>query len=252
MQVKARLIDTRVPKSPDAVVLVLHGGASRRQAGGSSETMTVSPTQLSVLRMVPIANRIARDGRGRLAVFRLLNSVRGWDTSHTPVDDARWALEQLRGRFGELPIALVGHSLGGRAALLAASQPDVRTVGALAPWVYPTDVVPGLTGRRILIVHGSADRIASPERSAAVARTLEKSTAVSYVTVRGGKHAMLRRRGLFDGLAADFVTGTLLSQVHSGVAGPGARGGVLVRGLTRSPPAQAVARSCSSRPPQTP
>jgi pimeloyl-ACP methyl ester carboxylesterase len=219
MQVQARLIPTRVPKAPEAVVLVLHGGASRRQAGGSSDNMAVSPTQLSVLRMIPIAKRIAREGRGRLAVFRLLNSVRGWDTQHTPVDDARWALEQVRERFGERPVALVGHSLGGRAALLAAAEPDVKTVVALAPWVYSTDTVPRLTGRRILIVHGSADRIASPERSAAVARTLEKTTDVTYVTVTDGKHAMLRRRDLFDGLAADFVTGTLLHRKHSGVAG---------------------------------
>jgi pimeloyl-ACP methyl ester carboxylesterase len=219
MQVQARLIPTRVPKNPEAVVLVLHGGASPRQAGGSNGSKTVSPTQPSVLRMIPIAKRLARGGRGRLAVFRLLNSVRGWDTHHTPVDDASWALEQLRERFGERPIALVGHSLGGRAALLSAAQANVETVVALAPWVYPSDSVPGLTGRRILVVHGSADHIASPERSAAVARSLEKRNEVSYVTVTGGKHAMLRRHKLFDGLAADFVTGALLSQQQTGVAG---------------------------------
>jgi pimeloyl-ACP methyl ester carboxylesterase len=213
MQVRARLIDTRVPKAPDAVVLVLHGGASRQQG------MMVSPTQLSVVRMIPIAKRIARDGGGRLAVFRLLNSVRGWDTQHTPVDDVSWALEQLQERLGDRPIALVGHSLGGRAALLSAAQPKVKTVVALAPWVYPTDGVPGIHGRRILIVHGSADRIAKPDKSAAVARNLAKTTDVSYVTVRGGKHAMLRRRNLFDGLASDFVTGTLLGKPQRGVAG---------------------------------
>jgi pimeloyl-ACP methyl ester carboxylesterase len=213
MQVQARLIPTRVPKSPEAVVLVLHGGAARQQ------NMMVSPTQLSVLRMIPIAKRIARDGRGRLAVFRLLNSVRGWDTKHTPVDDAKWALDQLREQLGERPVALVGHSLGGRAALLSAGQPDVKSVVALAPWVYATDGVPDVSGRRILIVHGAADRIASPERSAAVARNLAKTAQLEYVTVRDGKHAMLRRRNLFDGLASDFVTGTLLGDAHRGVAG---------------------------------
>src|SRR4051812_42709123 len=101
----------------------------------------VSPTQLSVLRMIPIARRIARAGRGRLAVFRLLNSHRGWDATHTPVHDARWALDRVAEELGaHLPTCLVGHSLGGRAALLAAARPDVRSVVALAPWVYPTDV----------------------------------------------------------------------------------------------------------------
>src|ERR1700754_2731116 len=113
MELSPRLIDVYVPERPEGAVLVLHGGASRR---GS---MRVSPAQLSVLRMIPIARRMARAGRGRLAVFRLLNSRRGWDASHTPVDDARWALEQISERFEERPpVCLVGHSLGGRAALL--------------------------------------------------------------------------------------------------------------------------------------
>ena len=72
---RARLLPTRVPDHPAGVVLVLHGGASRR------DQTAVSPTQLSVLRMLPVAARIAHAGRGRLAVFRLLNSTRGWDTS---------------------------------------------------------------------------------------------------------------------------------------------------------------------------
>jgi hypothetical protein len=61
-----RLIETAIPEDPRGVVLVLHGGASR------PGRMEVSPAQLSVLRMVPIAGRIGRAGRGRLAVFRLL------------------------------------------------------------------------------------------------------------------------------------------------------------------------------------
>jgi pimeloyl-ACP methyl ester carboxylesterase len=211
MKTQARLIDTAVPKDPSGVVLVLHGGASRRH------TMMVSPTQLSVLRMIPIARRIARAGGARLAVFRLLNSVRGWDSQHTPVQDARWAMDEVRSRFGRsLPICLVGHSLGGRAALLSADAPDVISAVALAPWVYPTDVNQGLAGRRILIVHGSNDRIARPENSAALARALAPITDVGYITVDGGKHAMLRHHAQFDGLAADFVTVTLLGTPPAG------------------------------------
>jgi hypothetical protein len=72
--------------------------------------MMVSPTQLSVLRMVPVARGIARATRGRVAVFRLLNSRRGWDTHHTPVVDARWGLDRIAERFGEqVPACLVGH-----------------------------------------------------------------------------------------------------------------------------------------------
>src|SRR6478735_5171734 len=115
---QSRLIDVALPERPEGVVLVMHGGAARRGR------VMVSPAQLSVLRMVPIARRVARAGRDRLAVFRLLNSSRGWDTRHTPVQDARWALGRIAERFGRtLPTSLVGHSLGGRAALLAAPQP---------------------------------------------------------------------------------------------------------------------------------
>jgi len=203
MDVTARLITTRAPRTPEGLVLVLHGGASRR------DHPEVSPTQLSVLRMIPIAQRIARAGRGRLAVVRLLNSVRGWDTRHTPVEDVRWALEQLRSEYDGLPTSLVGHSLGGRAALLAGDQPEVSSVVALNPWVTPEDRV-DLAGRPVLVVHGTDDRIADPGRSAAMTKALARTTTAGYLRVTGGKHAMLSHRAAFEGAATEFVRATLL------------------------------------------
>jgi pimeloyl-ACP methyl ester carboxylesterase len=200
-----RLIAVSEPRRAEAVVLVLHGGASRR------DDPRVSPTQLSVLRMIPIAQRIAKADRRRLAVYRLLNSTRGWDAHHTPVDDAHWAIDQLREGFGsELPIGLVGHSLGGRAAILAAGRREVRSVVALNPWVYPTDGQIDLSGRRVLIVHGTEDRIASPRNATTVAQGLSRTADVSFVRVDGAKHAMLRRGRDFERLAADFAAATLL------------------------------------------
>ena len=203
----ARMIDVRVPRDPAGVVLVLHGGASRGQV------VRVSPAQLSVLRMIPIASRIARAGHGRLAVLRLLNTHRGWDTGHTPLQDVEWALAEIAQRFGaELPVCLVGHSLGGRAALLSAGDPPVAGVVALAPWVYDGDVPTGATGTPVVIIHGDADRIASPERSRHVAQQLRRQTEVTYVEVSGGTHSMLRRSGCFDGLAAGCATWMLLGE----------------------------------------
>jgi pimeloyl-ACP methyl ester carboxylesterase len=193
-----RLIDVRTPSAPTCAGVVLHGGASREQQ------MMVSPTQLSVLRMVPLAQRIARVGGKRLAVLRLLNSYRGWDSRHTPVDDAAWAIRQVVERWPGLPVALVGHSLGGRAALLAAADDAVRTVVALNPWVYPDDGVP-LPGRSVLFVHGDRDRIARPERARMVADRLSRSADVEFEVVPGGKHAMLRHGRAFEQAAADFV-----------------------------------------------
>ena len=195
----ARLLAVRSPSDPQGVVLVLHGGAHR------GEQAMVSPTQLSVLRMVPIARRIARAGGSRLAVHRLLNSRRGWDSHTTPVMDVAWALDRIAEQHGDVPVALVGHSLGGRAALLGGEGPQVRTVVALNPWVLPTDRT-DLGGRRVLVVHGSEDRIALPSRSADLARR----AGAAYVSVPGAKHAMLRHGRAFETYAADFVTSTLL------------------------------------------
>lgn len=222
VKLEPKLIEVAVPEDPTGVVLVLHGGAARRG------NMMVSPAQLSVLRMVPVARRVVRASEGRPAVFRVLNSRRGWDTHHTPVQDARWALDRVAERLEpQLPACLVGHSLGGRAALLSAGQPEVRSVVALAPWVYPSDLAEGVDGKPILIVHGSADRVASPSRSAAVGAALGREGAdVAYATIRGGKHAMLRHHALFDGLAARYAALTL-DGVSTGEAlsriGPDAR-----------------------------
>jgi alpha/beta superfamily hydrolase len=184
------------------VVLVLHGGARR------PDRPAVSPTQLSVLRMIPIARRLARAGAGELAVYRLLNSRRGWEPGGTPVDDARWALVELAQRHPRLPAALVGHSLGGRAAVLAAGTGGVHAAVSLAGWFEPTDrvVAPGVD---LLFVHGDADRVASPAAAAAVARTA-RADSVDVVTVPGGKHAMLRHGRAFLRPATAFVVARML------------------------------------------
>jgi pimeloyl-ACP methyl ester carboxylesterase len=203
MELQPKLIDVQIPRKPEAAVLVLHGGASRRT------DMMVSPTQLSVLRMIPIARAIAAIDRKRLAVFRLLNSRRGWDATTTPVHDARWALVEMAQRLGStLPTALVGHSLGGRAALLTAGAPEVVSVVALAPWVYSDDSPRRLNGNeRILVVHGDQDRVASPQRSQAVAHRI----GARYVVVKGAKHAMLSHHREFSRLTRDWLAATLLA-----------------------------------------
>lgn len=210
MKAEPRLLAVRKPEDPDAVVLVLHGGASR------GPQMMVSPTQLSVIRMIPTARRVAREGRGRLAVYRLLNSYRGWDSTHTPVQDTAWALAQTKQKYGVLPVGLIGHSLGGRAALKAGSLDGVRSVVALNPWLYPDDDA-DLTDRKVLFVHGSQDRVASPSRAAAVAARMSRSPGadVEFVTISGGKHAMLRHGRDFDQLAAEFTAATLLGDASA-------------------------------------
>lgn len=213
MDLSPRLVPTRVPRSPTAAVLVLHGGASR------GERRMVSPTQLSVLRMVPVARRLARAGDDRLAVYRLLNSARGWDSETTPVHDVAWALEQVRTDLGDLPVGLVGHSLGGRAALLAGARDGIESVVALNPWLYPTDGA-DLRGRRVLFVHGTDDRVAPLARAETVARRLARETDVGFVAVHGARHAMLRQGKVFEQAAAEWVRASLLGVPPDQVRGP--------------------------------
>jgi len=60
-------------------------------------------------------------------------------------------------------------------------------------------------------VHGSADGMTSPDDSAAFARSLATvADRISYVSVQGEKHAMLRRPDAFDGVAGAFTAATLL------------------------------------------
>jgi pimeloyl-ACP methyl ester carboxylesterase len=201
MELQPRLIAVRTPREPRGVVLVLHGGAARREA------VAVSPTQLSVLRMVPIARRIARSRD--LAVFRLLNSRRGWAQGGTPLADVRRALAQVREQYGELPVVLVGHSLGGRAALLASTERGVVGAVALNAYLLPGDETLDPAGRRLLFVHGTDDRIASLPRAQSTADRLARRTEVEFRVVEGGKHAMLRHGATFDRAAADFAARVL-------------------------------------------
>ena len=211
MELQPRLITVRAPARPRGVVVVLHAGGAR------GEAVAVSPTQLSVLRMVPVARRVARTGG--LAVFRLLNSQRGSGHDDTPLADVRWALALLRQQYAELPTLLVGHSLGGRAALLASTETGVIGAVALNAYLLPGDESIDPAGRRLLFVHGTDDRIASYRTAAAAAAQLARRTDVGFIAVDGGKHAMLRHGRTFSGAAADFAKGVLRGDPVGGAVG---------------------------------
>jgi pimeloyl-ACP methyl ester carboxylesterase len=196
-----RLVPTSVPDGARGVAVVLHGG-------GGLGTLPVSPTQLSVLRMIPVAARVARAASGTLAVYRLLNAVRGF--GRDPLSNVRWALAEIERDHPGVPVSLVGHSLGGSVALAAAGSPSVTGVVALAPWLGGSESTGPLAGRSTLIVHGADDRVTSCAASEAFARRARDAGApVSFVRVERGEHTMLRRMPAFDVLAARFVRACL-------------------------------------------
>jgi dienelactone hydrolase len=216
-----------LPRGPvRGVAVVLHGGRDK-------STMPVRGRQLAVLRMQPFVRALRRAGRREgLAVVQVRYQVRGWNgAERSPVADVEWALDRLVERFPDVPIALVGHSMGGRAAMYAAGHDGVRAVVGLAPWLEARDPVRTLAGRRVLIAHGDADRMTSPKASAAYARAAEAvAESVTFISVAGEHHAMLKRPRLWHALATGFVLGVIFDR-RPDETGDGEIANVLARAL---------------------
>lgn len=191
--------------SPRAAVLVLHGGRAESHE-------PTRPWHLSVLRLAPFARAISRvEGPRGVAVASLRYRVRGWNgAEESPVADARWALDQLRERLGELPVVLVGHSMGGRTALRLADHPDVAGIVALAPWLPPGEPRVPLGSRPLLVVHGTADRWTDPAESRAyVEAAVAAGSPAQWVPMPGLGHFMLRKRRAWREFVTTFVTATV-------------------------------------------
>lgn len=194
------------------VALMLHGGKSH-----SFEP--VEARHLSPARMVPFARHLHRAGRDHgLAVWSLRNSVRGWNGHEmTPLQDARWALEQIRQQYPGAPVFLVGHSMGGLTAVCAADDPQVAAVVALAPWLSTATPSLRVAGKKVLIVHGTTDRWTSPSESLNFARRAAGDAAsMQYVALKGAGHFMFRRVRMWHALATGFVMKTFGEATGSG------------------------------------
>jgi len=186
-----------------AVALLLHGGA---EAG----VEPVSRWGGRPLRMLPVGWAIRRRDR-RIAIARLRYRRRGWNgDAADPVADVRWALAELARRRPGLPVVLVGHSMGGRAAIAAAGDPQVVGLVALAPWIPRDDPVAQLAGRTVVVVHGTDDHRTSPENSARfVAGIAGVAREARWVPIPGGDHAMLRSARRWHRTTADAVAAML-------------------------------------------
>ena len=177
--------------------------------------------------MVPLAASVHRatatDG---VATWRVRYRYRGWNGAEaSPAADARWVLDQVRRRHGDVPVVLLGHSMGGRTALRVADDGAVTGVVALAPWLPAQESVAAIRGRSVVIVHAAQDRWTSPAESRfwlERARPLARSAC--YVRVDGAGHFMLRRASVWSSLATGFVVAALREAgvTDRTVRGPGA------------------------------
>jgi pimeloyl-ACP methyl ester carboxylesterase len=156
--------------------------------------------------MQPFARDLAALGDD-LAVVRLRYRIRGWnDTGDDALADVAFALAAVDARYGGVPIVLVGHSMGGRAALRAAGHPTVRGLVALAPWLPGTEPVDQLAGRDLVVLHGTRDLTTSPRASARfVARAAPLARRAVCLHVPWSGHGMLLRASTWHRLTAAFV-----------------------------------------------
>ncbi len=188
----------------EAVTLVLHGGKEWSREPTSARA-------LSVLRMHFVTWHLQRRRRDHpLAVWMLRYKIRGWNGDEmSPLGDVRWALDQVRAEHGNVPIALVGHSMGGRSALRCAGG-QARVVVGLAPWVPDGEPVAQLAGCQVLIAHGTRDLTTSPRRSRGFAGEAAGVAAmVRWIGVRRSGHGMIWRARAWHRLTSSFVLGAL-------------------------------------------
>ncbi|MER5356814.1 alpha/beta fold hydrolase [Streptomyces sp. NPDC002785] len=194
---------------PSAAVLLLHGGTKT----GLGPPLP-GPLNLPAVRMRPFARAIAAatgDGATGVLVRTARYTHRGWNgLRDDPFHDAVRALDALRHEADEIPVVLVGHSMGARAALRAAGHPLVRGVVGLAPWCPADDPATQLAGRDVVLLHSTRDRITSPRASQSFTTRARRAGAhTCLLAIRRSDHAMLRRARTWHTLTTRIATGLL-------------------------------------------
>ncbi|MFY1677099.1 MULTISPECIES: alpha/beta hydrolase [unclassified Streptomyces] len=176
---------------------------------------------LATAGMFRMGRRLVRAGREEgLAAHVVHYRCRGWNGPATQqARDAAQAADQAIRRYGDVPVCLLGHDMGGRAALRAAGHEAVGSVVAIAPWLPEDDgagspePVKQLGGRSVLIVHGTDDERVDPELSFRLAARAKKANReVCRFEAHSDGHALHHYRGEVAALAVDFVLGTLFGR----------------------------------------
>lgn len=181
------------------VVLLLHGGTEHSEEvvdGRSASWRRMGAIQRAI---TPAAHE------QRIGTWLLRYRVRGWNENGvSAIEDARWALEQIGRAHGDVPVVLLGHSMGGRTAIHVADDPVVRGVVGLAPWWPPSSPISALTDRHLRAAHGRTDKITSARQTRALVERAERVAASAEFTDMGRVgHYMLRRIPAWNAFARD-------------------------------------------------
>jgi len=196
------------PGRPRAMILVLHGGKPRSRQGVDGRSAS---WRRALWLQREISQRAHEVGVG---VWLVRYRERGWNGGSAPVADARWALDQIRAVHDDVPVVLLGHSMGARVAVHAADDRSVTGVVGLAPWWSAEDPVSTLAGRTLLAAHGRRDRITSFKETT---RYVERAKAVAdsaELTDMGALgHYMLTGSGRWHDVAITSALSMLGAQV---------------------------------------
>ncbi|MFR9796287.1 alpha/beta hydrolase [Streptomyces sp. MS06] len=204
------------PTTVSGAVMLLPGG---------DETSARRPSPLVAAASVrALGRRLARAGHSEgLAVHVVHYHCRGWNGGDANLaQDASWAADESVRRYGDVPVCLVGVDMGARAALRAGGHEAVNSVMSIAPWLPEDDVavplepVKQLTGRQVLMVHGTNDERTDPELSFRLAERAKKANRdVCRFEVHSDRHGLQQHRGEVLSLAEDFVMGALFGRAFS-------------------------------------
>ena len=186
------------------ILLLLHGGPEKG-------TEPVSGTRGAFVQIEHLRRRVGpRVAKAGVATWSLQNGVVGWndEESPAPVADARAALAEAQHAHPGVPIVLIGHSMGGRAAIQAADHENVVGVVGLSPWVPKRQSPEPLRAKHLAIAHIKLElfpecRPADVRRFARSAEGIAKSIVVKdmgfdihVMLLEERWHEFARKRGL--------------------------------------------------------
>jgi len=189
---------------PRLAVLVLPGGTD-------FSYQRFSPLQSSALRMYPFTASIQARFGPAVRVHQTGYRVKGWNGGQaSPMPYARNALDQLKHRYPDTPVALIGHSMGGRIVANLGDDPVVTDILALAPWWQFADWRQIHDDARVLAIHGENDTLTRPRRTEkGINELIDRGVDARFISVPNGGHAMLDHTALWHGEAIRFVAHAL-------------------------------------------